>query len=84
VYGSPDFVANSVIDFNGNRDLFLNTMDWLAVQQNFITIRPKAASSAPINLSAAAMRSVLFIFLVGLPGIVVIIGIGVWLRRRAL
>lgn len=84
VYGSPDFVANSVIAFNGNRDLFLNTMDWLAVQQNFITIRPKTATSAPINLSAAAMRSVLLIFLVGLPGLVVIIGIGIWVRRRAL
>lgn len=84
VYGSPDFVANSVISFNGNRDLFLNTMDWLAVQQNFITIRPKSPTSAPINLNAAQMRSILLIFLVGLPLAVIIIGGGLLWRRRAL
>lgn len=84
VYGSPDFVANSILSFNGNRDLFLNTMDWLAAQQNFITIRPQTASSAPINLSVAQMRAILWILLVGLPLAVVIIGAGVFFRRRAL
>jgi ABC-type uncharacterized transport system involved in gliding motility auxiliary subunit len=84
VYGTPDFVANSAISFQGNRDLFLNTMDWLSAQQNFITIRPPAAANAPVNLNAAQMRYVLFIFLLGLPLAVVIIGVAVWWRRRAL
>jgi ABC-type uncharacterized transport system involved in gliding motility auxiliary subunit len=84
VYGTPDFVANSAISFQGNRDLFLNTMDWLSAQQNFITIRPPAATNAPVNLNAAQMRYVLFIFLLGLPLAVVIIGVAVWWRRRAL
>lgn len=84
VYGSPDFVSNSVIGFQGNRDLFLNTMDWLAAQQNFITIRPQTAANSPVNLTAAQMRYILYTFLVGLPLVVVILGFGVWWRRRAL
>ncbi|MGH9480988.1 MAG: GldG family protein [Terriglobales bacterium] len=84
VYGSPDFVSNSILTFQGNRDLFLNTMDWLATQQNFITIRPHAAQNTPVNLSAAQMRYILFIFLLGLPLVVVIIGCGVWWQRRRL
>ncbi|MGH9478151.1 MAG: GldG family protein, partial [Terriglobales bacterium] len=82
VYGSPDFVSNSIIDFQGNRDLFLNTMDWLATQQNFITIRPPQATSAPVNLSAAQMRYIFYGLLIGLPLIIIIIGCAVWWRRR--
>ena len=84
VYGSPDFVSNSIIDFQGNRDLFLNTMDWLAHQQNFISIRPQSPTSAPLNLNAAEMKGILLIFLAGLPLLVILIAVGVWWRRRAL
>lgn len=84
VYGSPDFVSNSILSFQGNRDLFLNTMDWLAAQQNFITIRPQTPANAPVNLSAGQMRYIFFTLLVGLPLALVIIGCGVWWRRRAL
>ncbi len=84
VYGSPDFVSNSILSFQGNQDLFLNTMDWLAAQQNFISIRPQTPTNAPVNLSAMQMRYILLTFLVGLPLAVVIIGCGVWWRRRTL
>ena len=83
VYGSPDFVSNGIIGFNGHQDLFLNTMDWLSSQQNFITIRPHPATNAPVNLSAAQMR-VLLISLAVLPLLVALFGIAVWWRRRAL
>lgn len=84
VYGSPDFATNAILGFNGNRDLFLNTMDWLASQQNFISIRPKTAANTPVNLSAAQMRTLLFIFLIGLPVLIIILGSAMWWRRRAL
>jgi ABC-type uncharacterized transport system involved in gliding motility auxiliary subunit len=84
VYGSPDIVSNSIIDFQGNRDLFLNTMDWLAHQQNFISIRPHNPTSAPMNLNASEMKGILFTFLAGIPLLVILIAVGVWWRRRAL
>ncbi|MGH9393103.1 MAG: hypothetical protein ACRD1E_02960, partial [Terriglobales bacterium] len=84
VYGSPDFVSNSILSFQGNSDLLLNTMDWLAAQQNFITIRPQAPTSAPVNLSAGQMSYIFWIFLVGLPLLMVVGGTAMWLRRRRL
>ncbi|MGN6592903.1 MAG: GldG family protein [Terriglobales bacterium] len=82
VYGSPDLVSNSIISFQGNKDLFLNTMDWLAGQQNFITIRPTPPTSAPVNLSAEQMRMIFYAFFLGLPALIIILGGAVNLRRR--
>lgn len=84
VYGSPDIVSNAIIDFQGNRDLFLNTMDWLAGQQKFITIRPTPPAGAPVNITAGQMRGLFLIFLIGLPVLIILIGIGVNLKRRTL
>jgi len=84
VYGSPDFASNVALGVSGNRDLFLNTMDWLAAQQTFITIRPQAPTSSPVNLSAAQMTYIFWIFLVGLPLLIIIGGTTMWLRRRRL
>src|SRR5262249_43845222 len=41
VIGDSDFASNSLLGFQGNRDLFLNTVNWLAQQENLIAIRPK-------------------------------------------
>ena len=41
VIGDSDFAANSVLGVQGNRDLFLNTVNWLAQQENLIAIRPR-------------------------------------------
>jgi ABC-type uncharacterized transport system involved in gliding motility auxiliary subunit len=82
VYGSPDLVSNSIISFQGNKDLFLNSMDWLAGQQNFITIRPTPPTSAPVNLSAGQMRMIFYAFFIGLPALIIILGGAVNFRRR--
>lgn len=82
VYGSPDFAANAYLGFSGNRDLFLNSMNWLAGEAKFITIRPKPAQNTPINLPARSMRIVLWLVLLALPGVIVLAGGLVWWRRR--
>ncbi|MGH9476194.1 MAG: GldG family protein [Terriglobales bacterium] len=82
VYGSPDIVSNAILDFQGNRDLFLNTMDWLAGQKQFITIRPKPPTGAPVNITAGHMRGLFWMFLIGLPLLIIIVGSAVNLKRR--
>ena len=42
VIGSAAWAANSFLNFNGNRDLALNTMNWLSSDEDLISIRPKA------------------------------------------
>lgn len=83
VIGSPDFVSNAVLGFNGNQDFFLNAMNWLSAQENFITVRPKPPENSPVNLSGAQMTTMFWLLLVGLPVAIAIFGVSVWWRRRA-
>ena len=41
VVGSSSWPANSFINFNGNGDLALNALNWLASDEDLISIRPK-------------------------------------------
>ena len=41
VVGSSSWVANRFIDFNGNSDLALNSVNWLSSDEDLISIRPK-------------------------------------------
>jgi ABC-type uncharacterized transport system involved in gliding motility auxiliary subunit len=82
VFGSPDFIVNAIVGFNGNQDLFLNSINWLVAQEAFISIRPKPPNNTPINLSQTQMRAVFWSSLVGLPLIIVLGGLSVWWRRR--
>ena len=40
-FGDSDFASNAALGITGNRDLFLNTVNWLAQQENLIAIRPR-------------------------------------------
>src|SRR4051794_6488473 len=40
-FGDSDFASNGALGVQGNRDLFLNTINWLAQQENMIAIRAK-------------------------------------------
>ena len=83
VAGSTDFLDNSIIGFNGNRDLFLNMMNWLSSDEELISIRPKEPEDRGVNLSVAQMRMIFFLSLIFLPLAVIASGLGVWWGRRA-
>ena len=52
VFGDSDFVSNADVNFQGNSDLFLNAMNWLAQQENLISIRPKNPEDRRLQLTA--------------------------------
>jgi ABC-type uncharacterized transport system involved in gliding motility auxiliary subunit len=82
VVGSSEWLANSFISFNGNRDLALNTMNWLSSDEDLISIRPKEPEDRRITMTSAQMRLVLITTLFILPLAVVFAGVSVWWRRR--
>ena len=82
VVGSSTWVANSFIGFNGNRDLALNTINWLASDEDLISIRPKAPEDRRITLTRRQMNWVRITSQFLLPLLVVIGGVTVWWRRR--
>src|SRR5262249_22057803 len=56
--GDSDFAANNYLGIEGNRDLFMNTVNWLAQQESLISIRPREASDRRLTLTANITSSI--------------------------
>jgi ABC-type uncharacterized transport system involved in gliding motility auxiliary subunit len=82
VLGTSTFASNQGLGFQGNRDLFLNIVAWLAGQEGEISIRAKDTRQNPIFLTSAQSRAVLWLSLALLPGAVMVCGIWLVVRRR--
>jgi ABC-type uncharacterized transport system involved in gliding motility auxiliary subunit len=82
VFGDSDFVANSVIQNGINKDLFLNSVGWLAESEELISIQPKEPESSPLMLTLSGQRAVFVIALIAMPLLPIIVGgIMSWRRR---
>jgi ABC-type uncharacterized transport system involved in gliding motility auxiliary subunit len=82
VVGSSTWVANSFLGFNGNRDLALNTINWLSSDEDLISIRPKEPEDRKLTMTRAQVRWVGITSLLLIPLVVIGTGLSVWWRRR--
>jgi len=82
VFGTSNLAANQFLNVQGNRDLFLNTVSWLAEEEDLIAIRPKDTRQTPIFLTATQGQLIFWIPVVALPLAVSICGVAVIVRRR--
>lgn len=82
VVGNSGWVANGFLRFNGNRDLFLNMMNWLSSDEDLISIRPKEPTDRRLNMTARQMTMVFYESVIFIPLLIVVAGVGVWWRRR--
>jgi ABC-type uncharacterized transport system involved in gliding motility auxiliary subunit len=82
VMGSSSWAANAFIRFNGNHDLALNAINWLASDEDLISIRPKDRDDRRISLTNGQMRSIIITSQFLLPLLVIVTGVSVWWRRR--
>ncbi len=83
VIGDSDFASNQAIGAAGsNGDLFFNTIDWLAQDENLISIRPKSVTNRRITLTEAQAMGLKWLDMFFLPGIVILAGIVIWWKRR--
>ena len=80
--GSSSWLSNGFINFNGNSDLALNTINWLASDEDLISIRPKAPDDRRVTMTRAQLSWVRLTSQFLLPAIVVLAGVGVWWKRR--
>lgn len=83
VYGTSNLAANQFINLQGNRDFFLNTVSWLAEEEDQISIRPKETRQSPVFLTSQQAQAVFLLPVVVLPGLVLVGGIVTVIRRRA-
>jgi ABC-type uncharacterized transport system involved in gliding motility auxiliary subunit len=57
VVGSSSWLANNIMSAPiGNRDLFLNMMNWLTSDEDLISIRPKQPEDQRLQVTGATMR----------------------------
>jgi ABC-type uncharacterized transport system involved in gliding motility auxiliary subunit len=83
VTGTSSFPINAYFPAQGNGNLFLNIVSWLAQDEDLISIRPKPAEDRRILLSQSQLATVRLISMFVLPAIALIAGIiVVWNRRR--
>jgi ABC-type uncharacterized transport system involved in gliding motility auxiliary subunit len=82
VIGNSSFAANQWVGLQRNSDLFLNTINWLAQDEDLISIRPKSATNRRVVLTETQQRELFWLSLIFLPGVVIFSGAMLWLRRR--
>ncbi|GBG15567.1 ABC transporter [Novimethylophilus kurashikiensis] len=85
VVGSGGFLANTFLGNGGNLDLGVNMINWLAGDDNLITIQPRPLKDVNITIPPGDKILAILIFFgfrLGLPIVLLITGVVIWLKRR--
>jgi len=82
VFGDSDFPINANFSNQGNGNLFLNTVKWLAGDESFIAIKTKSPADRPLTMTETGGRTVGLLVVFVLPIAVLVAGVLVWVRRR--
>jgi ABC-type uncharacterized transport system involved in gliding motility auxiliary subunit len=83
VVGNTEFASNNLLSqVLGNRDFFVNSVNWLAEDEDLISIRATPAGAPPIVLTAQSQWLVLYASVVFVPLAVLLLGGVVWWQRR--
>lgn len=81
VFGDSDFILNQSLPSYANRDLILNTINWMVGEEGGLTIRPRSirASAAPLTREQLIG---LFSSSLLVPELLLLFGLFVWWSRR--
>jgi len=83
VAGDAVFLSNTLINYAANADFAALALNWLLNRDSLLSeIQPSPVSEYQIVLTQQQMSQLKWLFLVLAPGIVMILGFFVWLRRR--
>jgi ABC-type uncharacterized transport system involved in gliding motility auxiliary subunit len=82
VFGDADFATNELFEAYRNRDLFVNSVNWLMGDVEAISIRPKLSRASRFQLSSNQFLRIRSLSLFVLPEVIALIGVFVWWSRR--
>jgi len=83
VVATPNIVANRFLSVSsGNQDLFLDSANWLANEDNLISIRAADTTSRQMLLTGPQINLLKFSSFLFLPLAVLAVGVAVWWVRR--
>ncbi|MFC1557236.1 GldG family protein [candidate division KSB1 bacterium] len=84
VFGDSDFARNI---FHGNRpnvNLLMNSINWLAEEEDLVSIPPKIPEDRRITMTAKQAEYVLYFTVLVIPGLILLTGMSVFYRRKNL
>jgi hypothetical protein len=84
VFGDSEFASNRFLDYLGNKDLFVNAVNWLAREDALIGNRPqqKAPGKNQFFISQVDAEGVFSWAVLWQPGFFLLVGVAVFIRRR--
>lgn len=82
VIGDSDFATNRAINFQRNGDLFMNSINWLAQDEDLISIRPKSQTNRRVDLTESQQNLLFWLLVAAMPVAVIGSGAYVWWKRR--
>jgi ABC-type uncharacterized transport system involved in gliding motility auxiliary subunit len=82
VLGTAEIAANQYFALFGHKNLLLNLIAWLTTQPDLIAVKPHAAGTQVILLSARQATVLFYTIVLAYPVTVVVAGLGVWGWRR--
>lgn len=83
VFGDADFASNKFVSLAGNSELMINTMNYLVGRKDLITIPEKERPADHLMLSRNQGLMLFWIPVVGIPLLVIVLGVAVWRKRRS-
>jgi ABC-type uncharacterized transport system involved in gliding motility auxiliary subunit len=84
VVGDSDWVRNAHLGDFFNREWALNLVEWLSGQEDLIAERPRSFRASRLQMTQADFSHLFRLSVLLLPEVLVILGLGVWWRRRSL
>jgi len=82
VFGDSDFASNQILGSYQNRDLFVNTVNWLLGDVEAISVRPNRPRASGFQMSASQKRTVQILALFAIPEALAVVGVYIWWTRR--
>jgi ABC-type uncharacterized transport system involved in gliding motility auxiliary subunit len=82
VFGDSDFASNSYFNLQGNSDFFLNSINYLAQQENLITVERPKISATPLTLTRSQSQLLFWLGLFLMPAVVLASGLTIFRLRR--
>ena len=83
IAGDADLATNGVLEQIPNGQFLVsNAVNWLAEEEDLIAIGPKNNVPRSVNMTGIQEGVVCFGTLVFIPGVILLAGFAVWLRRR--
>lgn len=84
VFGDSDLANNFLIEHGGNKDLFVNAINWLAEDTEQIGTRTPNQKPGPnqLFLSEEQGRMAAFLTTVFMPGSFIVLGVGIFFWRK--